>query len=82
MDAYYRSGKLLDHREKADVAVEVAAEEGQTVEKVLISSGIRASILLKRRWLRAVITLSTTLSKNTGASGSTRCRCRLKHRFS
>jgi acetyl-CoA synthetase len=36
IDAYYRSGNLLDHREKADVAVKTAAEEGQTVEKVLI----------------------------------------------
>jgi acetyl-CoA synthetase len=36
MDAYYRSGKLLDHKEKADVAVAVAAEEDQEVDKVLI----------------------------------------------
>ena len=36
MDGYYRSGKLLDHKEKADVAVQVAGEEGQTVDKVLV----------------------------------------------
>jgi len=36
MDAYYRSGKLLNHKEKADEAVESAEKQGQTVEKVLI----------------------------------------------
>jgi acetyl-CoA synthetase len=36
MDAYYRNGSLLDHKLKADEAVEVATSEGQTVEKVLV----------------------------------------------
>ncbi|MBN1217789.1 MAG: acetate--CoA ligase [Anaerolineae bacterium] len=36
MDAYYRSGKLLEHKDKADEAVKVADEEGVTVEKVLV----------------------------------------------
>ncbi|MBN1994679.1 MAG: acetate--CoA ligase [Anaerolineae bacterium] len=36
MDAYYRSGKLLEHKEKADEAVKVADDEGVTVEKVLV----------------------------------------------
>jgi acetyl-CoA synthetase len=36
MDAYYRGGKLLDHKEKADEAVKIAAKQGQTVEKVLV----------------------------------------------
>ncbi|KPJ75653.1 MAG: acetyl-CoA synthetase [Deltaproteobacteria bacterium SG8_13] len=36
MDAYYRGGKLLDHKEKADQAVTLAAKEGQKVDKVLI----------------------------------------------
>jgi acetyl-CoA synthetase len=36
MDSYYRSGDLLDHKVKADEAVEAAAKEGQAVEKVLI----------------------------------------------
>ncbi len=36
MDGYYRSGKLLNHKEKADTAVEVAKEEGQVVDKVLV----------------------------------------------
>ena len=36
MDGYYRSGKLLDHKEKADAAVAVAQKEGQQVDKVLV----------------------------------------------
>lgn len=36
MDSYYRSGTLLDHKEKADEAVKAAADEGQVVDKVLV----------------------------------------------
>jgi acetyl-CoA synthetase len=36
MDAYYRSGKLLEHKSKADEAVKTAEAEGQKVEKVLV----------------------------------------------
>jgi acetyl-CoA synthetase len=36
MDAYYRNGGLQDHKDKADIAVEDAKEQGQAVEKVLI----------------------------------------------
>ena len=36
MDSYYRSGKLLDHKQKADEAVQIAARQGQTVDKVLV----------------------------------------------
>ena len=36
MDGYYRSGDLLDHKVKADEAVEAAAKEGQQVDKVLV----------------------------------------------
>src|SRR5499427_6046325 len=36
MDAYYRNGSLQDQKEKADIAVEDAAEQGRAVEKVLI----------------------------------------------
>ena len=35
-DAYWRSGKLLDHKEKADEAVAKAAESGVAVDKVLV----------------------------------------------
>ncbi len=35
-DAYYRGGKLLDHKEKADIAVAEAEAQGQKVDKVLI----------------------------------------------
>ncbi len=36
MDSYYRGGKLLDHKEKADIAVGEAKKEGQDVDTVLI----------------------------------------------
>jgi acetyl-CoA synthetase len=36
MDAYYRGGKLLNHKGKADQTVEMAAQEGQKVDKVLV----------------------------------------------
>src|SRR5262249_44813918 len=35
MDGYYRGGQMLDHKEKADVAVEEARSEGHTGDKVL-----------------------------------------------
>ena len=35
-DGYYRGGKLLDHKQKADVAVEEAKKDGQTIDKVLV----------------------------------------------
>src|SRR5579884_4336372 len=36
MDAYYRNGELIDHKIKADDAVEAAKEEGVEVEKILV----------------------------------------------
>ena len=36
MDAYYRAGTLLDHKEKADIAVTEAAKDGHKVDKVLV----------------------------------------------
>jgi acetyl-CoA synthetase len=36
MDGYYRNGQLLDHKVKADEAVERAREEGAEVDKVLV----------------------------------------------
>jgi acetyl-CoA synthetase len=36
MDGYYRNGELQDHKVKADEAVARAAEDGVTVEKVLV----------------------------------------------
>ena len=35
-DAYWRSGKPVDHKEKADIAVKTAEAAGQHVDKVLI----------------------------------------------
>ena len=36
MDSYWRAGKLLEHKSKADEAVEKAAQSGVKVDKVLI----------------------------------------------
>ncbi|MBW1649640.1 MAG: acetate--CoA ligase [Deltaproteobacteria bacterium] len=36
MDSYYRSGKLLNHKQSADEAVEIAKQGGQTVDAVLV----------------------------------------------
>ncbi len=36
MDAYYRAGKLLNHKVNADDAVKLSAEQGQVVDKVLV----------------------------------------------
>jgi acetyl-CoA synthetase len=35
-DAYFRNGKLIDHKASADIAVQTAAAEGQTIEQVLV----------------------------------------------
>ncbi|HYX48190.1 MAG TPA: AMP-binding protein, partial [Ktedonobacteraceae bacterium] len=36
MDGYYRNGELVDHKAKADEAIEAAKKEGIEVEKVLV----------------------------------------------
>jgi acetyl-CoA synthetase len=36
MDGYYRNGELLDHKVKAEEAIEEAKKEGQKVDKVLV----------------------------------------------
>ena len=35
-DSYYRSGTLLDHKQNADIAVDLAVKDGQTVDAVLV----------------------------------------------
>ena len=36
MDSYYRSGALLDHKEKADIAFQEAQAMGHTLKKILV----------------------------------------------
>jgi acetyl-CoA synthetase len=36
MDSYYRGGKLLDHKQKADIAAEQADKMGQKLDKILV----------------------------------------------
>jgi acetyl-CoA synthetase len=35
-DSYYRSGKLIDHKANAQIAIDVAKQEGQAVDKILV----------------------------------------------
>ena len=36
MDGYHRNGQIVDHKEKADIAIDAAIQESQEVEKVLV----------------------------------------------
>jgi len=36
MDGYYRSGKMIDHKASADIAVATAEKEGQKIDQVLV----------------------------------------------
>jgi acetyl-CoA synthetase len=36
MDGYFRSGKMLDHKASADIALETANKEGHKIDKVLV----------------------------------------------
>ena len=36
IDGYYRNGQMVDHKEKADLALKAGAEQGQSVDKVLV----------------------------------------------
>jgi acetyl-CoA synthetase len=36
MDGYYRSGKMIDHKAAAELAVAAAEKEGQTIDKILV----------------------------------------------
>jgi acetyl-CoA synthetase len=35
-DGYYRNGKMIDHKAGADIALDIASQEGQKVDKVLV----------------------------------------------
>jgi acetyl-CoA synthetase len=35
-DSYYRNGKVVDHKIAADIAVDIARQEGQPIDKVLV----------------------------------------------
>src|SRR5262249_47332843 len=36
MDGYYRSGKMIDHKASAEIAVSTAEKDGQKIDKVLV----------------------------------------------
>ena len=50
IDGYYRDGKWIDHKAKADEAVAVAKQEGVEIEKVLVFRRHAGQYLQKRRW--------------------------------
>jgi acetyl-CoA synthetase len=52
MDGYYRSGKLIDHKANADIAVVVAERNGQKIDKVLARPRLRPTScrVVKSRW--------------------------------
>jgi acetyl-CoA synthetase len=52
MDGYYRNGKMLDHRLKADQAVKTAKEEGQKVDKVLVWRRIRDQYVSENKMIK------------------------------
>ena len=83
MDGYYRAGKMTDHKVKADEALDVAAKEGQEVDKVLVwrrrpgpvrvtDPDGRRQGLLRRRTARA----------STPGRPSSRSPCRPRRRCS
>ncbi|KAA3645533.1 MAG: acetate--CoA ligase [Chloroflexi bacterium] len=52
MDGYNRNGTMLDHRRKADEAVETAKAEGQDVEKVLIWRRMRGEYVSEKKMVK------------------------------
>ena len=48
IDGYYRSGKLVDHKEKTDIALKVSEEKGQTIDKVLVWRRYHGKYVSKR----------------------------------
>jgi acetyl-CoA synthetase len=44
MDGYYRNGRLIDHKANADIAVKVAKQNGQEIEKVLVWKRLREKV--------------------------------------
>src|SRR5438477_12921155 len=43
-DGYHRNGKWVGHKPSADIAVETAQKEGQTVDKVLVWKGYQGPV--------------------------------------
>jgi acetyl-CoA synthetase len=75
IDGYHRSGSALDHKEKSDIAIDVAKERGQAIDKVLGTGTSPA-----HPWSRAGTTSWTTFSPDTRARRSIPSPCRRRHR--
>ena len=60
MDSYYRGGKLLDHKQKADIAAEQAESMGQKLDKVLVWQRYPGKYSAASPWWKDGIILSMT----------------------
>jgi len=69
MDAYYRAGKLLDHKKQADIAVDKAAQDKAAPEKVLIWQRYPGRYSAETPLVKAVTSSSTNCCPNIAASG-------------
>ena len=72
MDAYRRNGQLLDHKIKADEAVEQAEKNGVKSIKSWFGDGTRDNTLPRRPWSKGATISSTSCWKNIGEDGRTR----------
>ena len=82
IDAYYRNGELIDHKAKADEAIEAARKEGIEVEKVLVWRRLPASTTPRVRWSRAATSSSTSCSRTIGGRRWSPSRCGRRTRCS
>ena len=82
MDGYYRSGKLIDHKVKADEALAEALSRARKSTRCLSGAATLASTPRKRQWPRAGIFSWTNCSASTAGRPSGRCPCRPRRRCS
>ena len=83
MDGYYRSGKMIDHKAAAEIAVATAEKEGQTIDKVLVWRRYPGQVLLGHTDGEGARLLRRRRSSGTtAASASTPFRWTRKRRSS
>src|SRR6266511_4060763 len=82
MDGYYRNGALVDHKFKADEALDRAAGWVSRWTRSWSGAATPASTHPPRPWSRVGTSSSTTSWPTTVVSGSNRCPCRPRRRCS
>jgi len=60
MDGYYRSGKMIDHKASAEIAVATARRKGRRSTRCSSGGATRASTPRRRRWSRGGISSLTS----------------------